>query len=105
MTATTSTNEAALRAAVAELPKLPWLANDFVAADCRFGHDHAGDPALWVRLVAKDEATRRPGFFDSLFEVRDRIREHLRNRGLGEEFVYFTLWSETDLRNPPGVDE
>ncbi len=105
MTATTTTNEAALRAAVADLPKLSWLAADFVAADCRFGHDHAGDPAVWVRLVAKDDAVARPGFFDGLFAVRDRIREHLRNHGLGEEFVHFTLWSETDLRNPPGEDE
>lgn len=104
MTATT-TNEAALLGMVAELPKLPWLAADFVAADGRFGHDHAGDPALWVRLVVKDDAVARPGFFDGLFTVRDRIREHLRNHGLGEEFVYFRLWSEDDVRNPPEDSE
>ena len=105
MTATATTNEAALRDAVAELPKLPWLAADFVAADCRFGHDHAGDPAVWVRLVATDAAVARAGFFDGLFAVRDRIREHLRNHGLKEEFVYFRLWSEDDVRNPSGDDE
>lgn len=104
MTAT-ETNEDVLRAAVADLPTLPWLAADFVAADGRFGHDHAGDPALWVRLVAKDEATARPGFYDGLFHIRERIREHLRSCGLGDEFVYFTLWSEDDVRNPPGDDE
>ncbi len=106
MTATaTATNEDAIRAAVADLPKLPWLAADLVAADGRFDFDHAGDPALWVRLVVKDEATQRPGFYDGLFHIRERIREHLRDCGLGEEFAYFTLWSEEDVRNPPRDDE
>ena len=104
MTAT-ATNEDAIRAAVAELPTLPWLAADFVAADGRFGHDHAGDPALWVRLVVKDEATERPGFYDGLLDIRDRIRRHLRGCGLGDELIYFRLWSEEDVRNPPEDDE
>ena len=47
MTATT-TNEDAIRAAVAELPRLPWLAADFVAADVGFGHDFASVPEAEV---------------------------------------------------------
>ena len=54
----TATNEDAIRAAVAALPTLPWLAADFVAADGRFGHDHASVPEADV--LAKVRAALTP---------------------------------------------
>lgn len=89
----------ALRAAVAELPKLPWVAADFVGADCRIGDDHDGYPSVWVRLIAKDAAVERPGFFDDLRRVRERIKEYLRDADvLGDRFMYDRLITETELR-------
>jgi len=103
MTATTTTRDDALRAAVAALPELPWLAADFVGADCKIGRDYAGDPAVWVRMIARDGATARAGFHDEFIDTRNRIRDHLRGYGVTpDEFVYFNLWTEDDVRNPPG---
>ena len=99
MTATTTTRDDALRAAVADLPKLPWLANDFVGADCRIGDDHDGYPSVWVRLIAKDATVERPGFFDEMIPIRHRIGDYLRDAGvLGDRWPYFDLDSESERR-------
>jgi len=99
MTATKPTTDDDLRAAVAELPKLPWLAADFVGADCRIGDDHDGYPSVWVRLIAKDATVERPGFFDEFRLTSDRVCEHLRDAGvLGDRFMFDDLITETELR-------
>jgi hypothetical protein len=89
----------ALRAAVTELPKLPWVAADFVGADCRIGDDHDGYPSVWGRLIAKDAAVERPGLFDDLRRTRERIRDSFREAGLlGDRYMYDRLITETELR-------
>jgi hypothetical protein len=106
MTATKTARDDALRAAVAELPKLPWVAADFVEADCRIGDDHDGYPSVWVRLIAKDAAVERPGFFDDLRRVRERIREHLQAADLlGDRYLYERLDSESERWETMGDGE
>lgn len=106
MTMTAMTNDDALRAAVAELPKLPWLAGDFVGADCRIGDDHDGYPSVWVRLIARDAAVERTGFFEEFIGTSRRIRDHLREAGvLGDRFMYDRLDSESERWETMGDGE
>ena len=99
MIATRISKDDALRAAVADLPKLPWLAADFVEADCRIGDDSTGDPAVWIRLIAKDETIERPGFSDGFYDTRVRIRDHLRDVDLlGDRWAYFDLETVSERR-------
>ncbi len=106
MIATKLSKDDALRAAVAELPKLPWLAADFVEADCRIGDDSTGDPAVWIRLIATDEAVERPGFFREFNSLRLRVRDYLRDADLlGDRWAYFDLETVTDRRELRGDEE
>jgi len=106
MIATKLSKDDALRAAVADLPKLPWLAGDFVEADCRIGDDHDGYPSVWIRLIATDEAAKRPGFLDGYYDTRMRIRDHLRDAGiLGDRWAYFQLESVSERWETMGDDE
>jgi hypothetical protein len=99
MTSTKISKDDALRAAVADLPKLPWLADDFVESDCRIGDDHDGYPSIWIRLIAKDETIERPGYFREFDGIRLRIRDHLRDVDLlGDRWAYFDLDAVSDRR-------
>ena len=69
---------------------------DFVLSwDFELGADSTGDPAVWVWVIVKDDATDRPDFTRLSTAVERKIREALNDAKVGRwPFVRFRTASE-----------
>jgi hypothetical protein len=77
---------------------VPW-ANYILGADYRIGTDSTGDPAVWIRLIVKDDVEiESPTVQAELARVRGAYREAIQKAGI-ERWPYITVRTRSEVKD------